>query len=466
MEAQALTWHRNAAGAEAEENRRTVRELEGLIRSGEAEAVLRAVDGWPEGDIIEAMVWMSTKNAQKFFGILPEATGLPVLAELDHDLRGVLLADETQAKFRKMLARMSRDQALRALDELPDELAGTLVAEREDADELRAVLKARDDSAAAHMRHGVLTVPLAWTVGDVVEDIRRRSDELDRIDTIFVVDSQRRPVGHLRLRDLVLNHRATPLSALHLPPPVTIDAEADREDALALAEAEHQRALAVIDAEGRLIGGITGRELNLIRRDEAEENMLRLAGVSPQTTQFDSPAQIVRRRLPWLLGGLVGSGIAAVVIGSFEATLAEAAILASFIPLMMATAGNVGIQASTVSVQLLTGGPVWRGDFWARLAREAAGAAINGFCVGLAIAALVLLAGALGLVDRAGALAATALLSLTLVTFLAGTVGSSIPVVLRALGLDPAVATGIFITSTNDVFGVLVFFVVAGALYL
>ena len=170
--------------------------------------------------------------------------------------------------------------------------------------------------------------------------------------------------------------------------------------------------------------------------------------------------------MPWLLIGLVGSSIAALVIGGYEDALTEAAILASFIPVIMATAGNVGIQASTVSIQAITSGATWSGDFAARVGRELLGALMNGTIVGTAMALLVLLISTLTPIDRPEMLALTALLSLAGVTVFAGTFGSTIPFILKAAKQDPAVATGIFITTTNDVVGVILYFAVAALFYL
>jgi len=233
-----------------------------------------------------------------------------------------------------------------------------------------------------------------------------------------------------------------------------------------MARAKNLHAIGVVDGAGKLVGGISPRELGEITREEAEEDMLRMGSVSPATTQFDSPFTILRRRLPWLLGGLVGAGFAAGVIGSFEDALAQAAVLASFIPVVMATAGNAGIQASTVSVQSLTSGVNWRGDFGGRILRELFGAMLNGLSIGSITALMVLLVSQFIPLHAPVYLALTALFALTLVTSIAGTIDAIIPFVLKALRLDPAVATGIFITTTNDVFGVLIFFLVASTLYL
>jgi magnesium transporter len=175
---------------------------------------------------------------------------------------------------------------------------------------------------------------------------------------------------------------------------------------------------------------------------------------------------MMRRRLPWLAAGLVGSTIAATVIGSFEDALTAAAILASFIPVVMATAGNAGMQAASVSLQALARDSSRMRDLPARVLRELKGALLNGGSIGAAVGVIIVAASAVVPIDRAGWLALTVAASLVSVVALASFMGTAMPFVLKALGRDPAAATGIFILGSNDVFGVLIYFSVASILYL
>lgn len=461
-----LIW---AAGTTAEADRangRVVQALETWIKAGKRKAVLAVLQGWTPADVLGAMLRMRPKRARRLFEWLPEDASLRVLVDIDPDLRGVLYDAATRDKFRRFVSKISRDHAIDVLEVLPPETIEDLISARTDADQIRAVLLADDDSAAAHMRHSMLTASLGWRIGDVLADLQQRSAEIERLDMIFVVDSDGQLAGYLRVRDLLLNPADTLVADILHPDPVTIREEDDQEHALRLAEERDAAIIAVIDAEGRLMGGIARPELAEIAQEEAEEDMLKLGGVSPETTQFDGPLQIVKRRLPWLLGGLFGGSVAAAAIVSYEDALAETALLASFIPVVLATAGNAGIQASTVSVQILTSGAEWRGDLWSRVTRELIGALLNGLAVGLAVACLVMLADLFLTIDRPIWLALTSIVALTIVTVIAAAVGSLVPFALRAMSLDPAAATGIFITTSNDVFGVLAFFTVAQWLYL
>jgi magnesium transporter len=300
----------------------------------------------------------------------------------------------------------------------------------------------------------------------VIEQIRRRSDRIERIDSLHVVDRAGRLLGYLKLRDLILNHGRTPVAEVMRPDPPAVTRDTDQEAVLDLAKAKGETVIAVVDEERRLLGVIAPRELTEIARREAREDLMLMGNVSPESTGFDSPGQIVRRRLPWLLTGLAGALVTAVVVGAYEETLTQAAILASFIPVVSATAGNASMQASTVTIQALSEHGKLTGGFAARLGREVAGAAMNGTVMGLAIGLALLALSFAVPVERAAQLVATVALAQLLVILVAGTVGTVVPVALDRLGFDPAVATGIFILTVNDVAGVLILFVIATQLYL
>jgi len=206
--------------------------------------------------------------------------------------------------------------------------------------------------------------------------------------------------------------------------------------------------------------------LERVIAEEAAEDMLKLGGVHQDTRPTDSVPQIVRNRSPWLLAGFIGATIAALIIGSYEDELAKAAILAAFIPVVMSMAGNAGLQASVVSIQALAMGSDWPGDrLIFRFARELLGALLNGTIAGSILAALILLGSMFFDVEQLVRLALATSLSLLTVTSIAAIVGAFVPLALHRLGIDPAEATGVFITTSNDVVGVLVYFLMASAFY-
>lgn len=462
----ALNWNRGSDDAARRANARVIGTVSKMIKARERKAVVRMLTKWSPADVLALFVRLRFKRARRLLDWLPEDVEIAVLAELDPEMQAVLLEDHTRARLAHVIARLDSTRALRLLTELPRDLARELIEGLPDSDNWRRELAYAEDSAGEVMRRNFLALPVNWTIGQAVGEIRTRTEQIDRVDALYVIDEQRRLVGYLKVRDLLLCPPELPISEAVRPDVVSVSSETDQEEVLRMAETRGLRVIAVTDAAGRLIGSITPRELTEIALDEAEEDILKMAGVSPEATAHDTPVQIVRRRFPWLAGGLIGASVAATVIGSFETALEQAVILASFIPVVMATAGNAGIQASTVTVQALNTGHLWPGETWSRIGRELLGAAMNGAGVGLVVALLIALASFGITIDRPEALALTAALTLVVVTVLASIVGCTVPVILDKLGADPAVSTGIFITTANDVFGVLTFFTIASALYL
>ncbi len=460
-----LEWRRGDSAEVAAANAATARRLDELISAGERERVVAALETWAPSDILDCFLALRTKNAQKMLRWLSDDLSLRVLSEVDPRFNHALFAEATRAKFAKLLGRLTLDRAKRLLVTLPTRLALELADSHPQAERLREIL-VDNDSAEAAMKHGAVVARDTETVHDVIEDIRRRSDRIERIDSLHVVDAEGRLVGYMKLRDLILNHGRTPVSEVMRRDPPAVARDTDQEDVLDLAKAQGETVIAVVDEAHRLLGVIAPRELTEIARREAREDIMLMGSVSPESTGFDSPGQIVRRRLPWLLTGLAGALVTALVVGAYEETLTQAAILASFIPVVSATAGNASMQASTVTIQALSEHGKLTGGFAARLGREVAGAAMNGVAMGLAVGLLLFAVSFAVPIERAPALVATVAMSQVLVILVAGTVGTVVPVALARAKVDPAVAMGIFILTLNDVAGVLILFAIATQLYL
>lgn len=463
---EALAWRHADTEAARAGNAAVAETISGWIARGERDRVVAALECWSGADILALLVHLRLKKARRLFRWLGDDVSLAVLAELDPRTHGILLERETQRRLKKLVCRMKRDEAVRMLASLPRKMAGEIIDGLDDPEGWRRDLSYREDSAGEAMRRGFLAMPQDRTIGDAIEDLRQRSDEIDRLDALYVVDEERRLLGYLRVRDLLLTPPETRLGdALRLDL-VSVDAETDQEEVLRLAERRNLRVIAVKDPEGRLVGTVTPRELAAIARDEAEEDMLMMAGVDPHSTAHDTPLQIMRRRLPWLLAGLVGAAGAGAAMAGFEDVLAQAVILASFIPAMMAIAGNAGIQASTVTVQALSSGDVWSGDILGRLGRELGGALLNGLSVAVLAAIGIIAISTVFTIENPMSLALTCGASLLTVTTVAAVLGASIPLALDRLGIDPAAAMGVVITTSNDIIGVMVYFAFAQAIYL
>ncbi len=438
--------------------------ISALIDAGQRPMVSNIIADLHAADIAVLLQHLAREPADIFFRWLSPEVGAEVLPELDDSFRLQLLADLHTDRISAFLDEMDSDDAADVLAELPEEIASEVLPALDDAESIEVLLRYEEDTAGGIMGTEYVAVPEAWTVEDATEEVRRKAEVVEPIYSVFVLDGQQRVVGSVSLKRLLLSQAGVRIADVVDIDPVTVETGVDQEEVARVMERYDLVSLPVVDSAGVLLGRITIDDVVDVLREEAEEDFQRMSGVSGGEEPRDSVLTISRGRIPWLLVGLAGAGMAALVIAQFEDQLREATILASFIPIVMAMAGNAGIQSSAIAVQGLASGEVWPSDLIPRLFKEGAVATLNGLILavilGLAVVAI------LGGGDNAVRLAATASLSLVLVIIMATTIGAMIPLLFHRIGVDPAIATGPFIMMTNDILGTLVFFLLATAIYL
>ena len=461
-----VQWVRGEPGELAPANRELLDRIEDLARSDEQGAVLAIVSGWAPADVGNLIIYLPIKFARRVYDWLPTELATAVLAEVSPDLRSNLVEHADIGRIAEITEGLHEDDAVELLDDLPASVVEQLLARLPDGEDLRERLEFEEDTAGEAMTSKFVAVLDDWNVRTATRAVRKMAAEIESIYEVYVVNEARQLVGRLQLRDLLLNKKKTKIRDIMREVSVYVHPDADQEDVLELARMYDVQTIPVIDEEHHVIGRITVEELQEIVRDEAEEDIMLMSGLAPDALPDDSVGRIIRGRLPWLAGGLVGAVLAGAVVGSFEEQLKQAAILASFIPVVMAMAGNAGIQASTVTVQGLAAGNLWIGDLGGRVVKELMGSLINGALIALALGLTVIAVSQFTDFEAPVRLATAAGLSVLLVTMIAATLGSTIPLVLNHLDIDPAVATGVFITTANDILGVLVYFTVASSIYL
>jgi len=456
-----LRWqHGNAA----EVNQAIVDEISRLIKAKERERLRAVLDRWSPADVVELFVALPLKRARKLFE-WRDREAVKAIALLSPELRAALLKDASIARIVEVLEKMEPEQALQDLDDLPEDVVQQVLPRlgtRAAIEELRAH---GEDSAGSIMSRKFVAVPVDWTIGTVTAEIRANARLIEKPYGVSVVDAERRPVGYLKLRDLLLLSKEASVRDVMHTDFIAVTPDMDQEEVARLADCYELNVMPVVDADGQLVGRITPDRLRQVIRDEAEEDIKIMAGLATDTRQDESVRRIVRGRAPWLLVGLVGASLSGAVVGAYEEQLAQAAILASFIPIVMSTAGNAGIQASTVAVQGLATGTLTFADLGWRLGKELLGGLANGAITAITLVLLVLLVSHLGDIEAPLRLVVTAGLAEMTVVVAAVTVGATIPIVLDRLGIDPAMATGVFITTGNDILAVVIFFVTVTLFY-
>jgi magnesium transporter len=461
-----VTWIREPAQEPLEANDPALRAVRDLIRDGKRTQLVELLKRWDPVDVMQLLTRLRLKHARKLFHWLPANPSIKVVAELRPEFRSILMEDSTLDQFRDILAGLDPEDAIEILNEFPDDVADTLIARLPDVEDIATRASYADDTAGRVMARKFVALPEICTAGDAVAQMRAEATRIRRVFTIYVTDANGKLTGTVEVGRLLLAPGETTLGSIMNRDFIAVSADTDQEEVLRLARKRDMRTVPVINSDGVLIGRVTPKQLTRIASEEANEDMLLMSGVSAEARSDDTILRIVRGRLPWLLAGLVGASVAATVVGSYEDQLAEAVILAAFIPVIMSMAGNAGLQASAVAVQGIATGALWSGDIFFRLMKELVAALFNGAIAGTILCGLVLIASLVVPIDAPVRLALATSLSLLCVTTLAAMVGATIPLILDKIGVDPAMAIGVFITSSNDVLGVLIFFLMATTFYL
>ena len=453
---------RPAFAAEVDEE--LVDNVAALVEDGQQGMVLNLTADLHPADLARLLAHLDPDEARTLFGWLPNEAAGAVLPELESARRSDLLDELGVAALAGLIDEINTDDAADVLGDMPDELAARVLPQLEDADEVRHLMGYADDTAGGLMDAQYVAVPEGATVDEATEIVRGCAETVDPVYVVYVLDEAGRFLGTVSLMRLLLARGSASVRELMQTDAVSVTADVDQEEVARIMERYDLAALPVLTPDGRLIGRITIDDVVDVIREEAEEDLQRASGITGEEEVSSTVFQISKGRLVWLLLGLVGAFASGLVIKGFEGSLQQATVLAVFIPVVMAMAGNAGIQSSAISVQGLVSGDIWGSDLLRRLGKEALVALLNGAVLAVVMAVGVFFIG-LG-ASSPGALAITVGISLFLVVILATVIGAAVPILLSRAKIDPALAMGPFIMVTNDILALTVYFLVATVFYL
>ncbi|MCS7216881.1 MAG: magnesium transporter [Candidatus Bipolaricaulota bacterium] len=412
-------------------------------------------------DIAEVLTTLKEEEAVELLRrlYLRRAAAAP-LGEMDPEEAARLLAELNRDEALHILSHMDPDDAVDLLLELPEATVRDLLSrlEARKAQMFRTLLAYPPDTAGGLMSPEVLALPAHLTAQEAIEEIRRRAEELETVYYAYVVDEERKLLGVLSLRDLVLARPDTPIHALMNREVVTLPAEMDVEEVAQLFDKYNYLALPVVDKEGHLLGIVTVDDVMDVMREEATEDLLRVGGIpAGEDLPLDPPWSSVRRRLPWLMGLVVLNLSVAGLVSRFEATIAELAFVASLMPLIADMSGNAASQALTVVIRGMALGLVGWKDLPRILWKELRVGLLAGLGLGLQIGLLSLL---LWRKPMFGAVAGLALAGTTVGACLTG---GAVPFLFKRLKMDPAMMSGPVATTVGDLIGIGLFLSLATA---
>lgn len=405
-------------------------------------------------DIADALTRLDRIEHQSIINLLQTERAAEVIESLDTPVRQDLLENLDEKRVVEIIGTMDSDDAADVIGELEENLAGRVLEAMpwKEHREVETLLRHDEETAGGIMALEIVAVEQNRTAKEALAVLRQKADEVEDVYNIYAVDSNGRFKGVISLKDVVLASPSSKLSEIIDKETITIQPETDQEEVAKLFQKYDLVSAPVVDEQGHLVGRITIDDIMDVVKEEANEDITLMAGITDEEIRGQSILRISGVRLPWLLVALVGQLISALVLKHFDASLKRIAMSAFFIPLIMAMGGNTGIQSATVVIRGLALGEINLRDTWRRLLKELLAALFNG----IVIALIVFGASAIWLNDPKFGMVLS--MALVVVLFNAALMGTLIPFLLKRLGTDPAIATGPFITTSNDVLGLMVYF--------
>ncbi|MBK6977838.1 MAG: magnesium transporter [Cytophagaceae bacterium] len=432
--------------------------LEAAISADNKQFLVSELEELFPADISSILYELDGVNAHYIFSLLDTEKGAEVLSNIETDDRKKFIKEQfTVAEIAKYVNLFDSDDAVDLLNEESIEVREKVIAMLEDREHARFILDLLhypEDVAGGLMQKELIKVNISQTVSECVEEIRAQAENVDKVYAVYVVDNEQKLKGIVSLKQIVLARKNSKIENIFEDDIVYVDTTQSGDEVAQIMQKYDLEAIPVVNSLGRLLGVITIDDVVDFITEKAEEDIQVMAGITGEAEEDDSVWQLAKSRIPWLVVGVIGSLLAATVISQFEETLARVAALAMFIPLMGSTGGNVGIQTSSLIVQSLAEKSALSLGIWERLGKVLKVAIINGIVVGL-------IAGAFVMIEGEPEIFWVVCFSLISVVLLSSFMGTVTPLLLNKLGINPAIASGPFITTANDIIGITTYFLIA-----
>ncbi len=425
--------------------------------------VARLLKDLHAADIAEVLDDLDFENALFVIRLLDSDITADILAELDDDLQEKILENLSAKEIAEEIEELETDDAADIIADLPDDKKEEVIShidDKEHAKDIVELLRYDEDSAGGLMGKEYIEVNENWNVLRSVAEMRKQAEELNQVHTIYVVDNDEILQGRLSLKKLLTTPTRTPIKEVFNDNIHYVKVNDSADEVARIMQKYDLFVIPVIDEMGRLVGQITIDDVVDYIKEEAEKDYQMAAGISDDVEADDSILDLVKARLPWLIVALLGGFISVVVLSNFGDAMNTYGTLFFFTPLIAATAGNVGVQSSAIVVQGLANGTL-SGSIWKRLLKEITLSLINGIILAIILMLIGKFLLSSFIVGFDVKMAVTVAVSLISVIIIASLIGTFVPIFLHKKGIDPAVATGPFITTSNDIFGIFIFFTIA-----
>jgi magnesium transporter len=414
-------------------------------------------------DIAAVIDRLETEEAQMVMNHLEKEVVVRVLVEMDEEARASFLSTFSAYEIaNEFIENMDSDDAAYVLNHFTDQVKEEVISQLQDieyAGSLLNLINYEEDTAGGLMAVELVKANLNWTVSQCIEEIRQQAENVETIYVVYVVDDLERLVGLITLKNLILSPPATQLASVYNSEVISVSTSTKIKEVANITKKYDLVVLPVVDPLGRLVGTITVDDVVDLIKEEADEDYQLMSGITEDVDSTDKVWILSRARLPWLLIGLLGGIASSRILGEYEDQIMIHPEMAFFIPLIAAMGGNVGVQSSAIVVQGLANDTLGTKNIGQKILKELRVALINGF-----ICSLLILAYNLAF-NQSYELAITVSLALITVIIFASVFGTFIPMFLNRLKIDPAIATGPFITTSNDLLGIFIYFSIGRLLY-
>jgi magnesium transporter len=439
-------------------NSHFLNDFKALIDANNIKEVKKLLKELHYADIAEIVDELDFNRAIFVLNLLDSETRADILTELDDDTRERVLKNLSSKEIAENIEELETDDAADIIGELSERKKQEVINHLEDTNHAKDIvdlLRYEEDTAGGLMAKEFVEVNENWTNLRCVKEMRKQAQELEKVHTIYVVDDHRRLKGILSLKNLLTTSAKTPVKEIYDDKVLSVKVNDKGEDVAQIMQKYDLVVLPVIDDLGVLVGQITIDDVVDFITEEAEKDYQMAAGISEDVDSDDSVLKLTRARLPWLLIGMVSGTFAASVITDFQTVMKTAPALVMFIPLINSTAGNVGVQSSAIVVQSIAN-KSFRGKLVTHILKQLMVGLLNG-----SVLASIVFGLSQFIFHTDINISFTIAIALTTVIINAAIIGTIVPIILNKFKIDPAVATGPFVTTSNDIFGILIYFLVA-----
>lgn len=436
--------------------------IEQAVEERDADFIQENLASVKPADVSALLHEFEYEKSKYIFDLLPVDKAAVILSELDEDVRKDFLKNFSSQELTPYVEQLPSDDAVDLLNEQPvrtrEEVIANLI-NTEKADHIVDLLHYEEDCAGGLMAKELIKANLNWTVTQTIEEIRRQAENVSKIFSVYVVDDEEKLLGKVSLKRMLLSRAGTRIGDIYDPEITSVQTYMDEEEVAAIMRKYDLEAVPVVNVQNKLVGRITIDDIVDVITEQAEEERQLMSGISEDVEETDSVWRISRARLPWLVIGMTGGLLAATFLGGFEQDIEAIPALAFFMPLVTATGGNVGIQSSSIILQSLANPSVFSESVGKRLLKVLLVAILNGV---LLAAFLLIVVNLMGFDLKLVMVVSIALFNVVLLASFTGTIT---PLLLDKLNINPALASGPFITTANDLLGLGVYFTVAHLLY-